>query len=328
MNTLRWGILSTGEMASNMAAAVSRVDDCRITAVASRDGARARAFGERWNIPYSFGSYEELITSDVVDIVYIATPHLFHGQQIRSTLDAGKHVLCEKPLTHNAAEAEACLKLARERKLFLMEGTWMRFIPAYRRALAWIREGRIGTPQVVQADFRIARPVDRGHRLFRRDLGGGALLDLGVYPLHLAFQVLGHPDGHLSHAFFGVTGIDELDVITLTYRRGAMAMLSCGFSGYKPREAYIAGSEGYIKIHDIFFRPTDLTIRRSNGNEETITIPYDHTGYVHEVRAVRDAIVSGRLETPELPPDDTIHILKIMDALRGEWRLSYPGEPV
>ena len=326
MKEFRWGIMATGEIARNMAAALSQTNGATLHSVGSRSMEKAENFGKEWKFPNRFASYEELAACPDLDIVYIATPQNLHYENIKLCLKHGKHVLCEKPLTLNAGQAEECIRMAAEKNLFLMEAMWMRFFPAYRKLLSLLSEGIIGDVQVVQADFRISLPFNPVHRLYKPELGGGALLDLGIYPISLAYHLLGYPDKLHSHAVIGETNVDELDQFTLSYDDGRMAILSCGFRGYKPREAFIAGTKGYIKIHSIFFRPDRLTLHVSGNEPETVYLPFDGNGYVHEVREVQECLGRGESESLRMPLSDSLNVIKIMDSLRKDWNYCYSGE--
>lgn len=321
MNEFKWGIIATGEIAKNMASALSQTKGASLHAVASRSREKAESFSEVWKVPHRFASYEELAAFPELEIVYIATPQNLHYENIKLCLEHGKHVLCEKPLALNARQAEECIRMAAGKNLFLMEAMWMRFFPAYRQLLSWLSEGAIGDVQVVQADFRISLPFNPAHRLYKPELGGGALLDLGIYTLSLAHQLLGYPDKLHSHAVIGETDVDELDQFTLSYNDGRMAMLSCGFRGYKPREAFIAGTKGYIKIHSIFFRPDRLTLHVTGKDPEEVYLPFDGNGYVHEVCEVQECLGRGEKESLRMPLSDSLDVIKIMDSLREDWNL-------
>jgi predicted dehydrogenase len=326
MKPIRWGILATGEVAKNMVQALHQSEDARVTAVASRTQTRAETFGRRWNIPIRYGSYESLAEDPDIDLVYIATPHNLHYENMQMCLQSGKHVLCEKAFTLNAGQAEACIALAREKQLFLMEAMWMRFFPAIAQVRDWLGKGLLGEVRLVQADFCINVPYDPDHRLYNPRLAGGALLDLGIYPLSFSAMVLGFPDSVSSHAHIGQTGVDELDTLLLNYQGGASASLSCSTRLYKPREAYIVGTHGYIKVHDIFFRPDRLTLHLNGQEPQVHDYPIMGNGYIYEVEEVHQCLRSGRAESALMPLDETLGLMKVMDALRSNWNLVYPNE--
>jgi predicted dehydrogenase len=325
-NPIRWGILATGNVASSMAQALSQTPDAEIVAVASRSQETADRFGERWGIGRRYDSYHRLAEDTEVDVVYVATPHSQHHANVLACLHAGKHVLCEKPLTLNAGQAAECIDLARRRSLFLMEAMWMRFFPAMQQVRDWLRQDVIGPVRLVQADFCLRIPFDPQHRLYSLALGGGALLDMGVYPLSLASMVLGIPQRTQGHAVIGPTGVDELDAVVLGYEGGATAALMCSMTIYKPREAFIVGSQGYIKVHDVFFRPHRLTLHLAGGEPQTSDHPYTGNGYRHEIDEVHACLRAGRTESELMPLDETLGLLRLMDRLRADWGIRYPEE--
>jgi predicted dehydrogenase len=309
-----------------MAQALHQVEEAELLAVASRSQAGADEFGDRWRVPRRYASYGALGGDPDVDVVYIATPHSLHHENMLLCLNAGKHVLCEKAFTLNARQAAQCIALARQKRLFLMEAMWMRFFPAMAQVRRWLQAGVIGDVRLLQADFCFHLPFDPGHRLYDPALGGGALLDLGIYPLSLATMVLGFPQRVLGHAHLGRTGVDELDTMLLIYDQGATASLACSMRVYRPREAVIAGTAGTIRVHDIFFRPQRLTLQRLGQEPETVDVPYRGNGYVHEVEEVQRCLAAGKTESDLMPLDETLGLMRLMDALRRQWSVTYPGE--
>lgn len=324
--TVNWGILATGNISDQMAQALTASPEANVVAVASRAQAKADAFGARWDIPNRYSSYEALAADPAVEVVYIGTPHSHHYDNMLLCLEAGKHVLCEKAFTLNARQAEQCVTLARERGLFLMEAMWTRFIPAMQQVKTWLADGAIGDIRLVQADFCIDLPFDPANRLYNPALGGGALLDLGIYPLSLATNVLGLPAAMQSHAHLGATGVDELAAITLLYADGAAAQLACSMRLDKPAEAHISGSAGYIRIHDRFLHPEWLTIKRAGQTPHTVRVPYAGNGYGYEAEAVHRCLQAGKTESDVMPLDETLALMRLMDQCRAEWGVTYPGE--
>ncbi|MCI0709187.1 MAG: Gfo/Idh/MocA family oxidoreductase [Chloroflexi bacterium] len=328
MDKIRWGILATGNVAYNFTKALVAIPEAEVVAVASRRQETADAFADEFGIPKRYAAYEALALDPDIDIVYIATPHNLHHDNMLMCLQAGKHVLCEKSFTLNARQAEACIQLAREKRLFLMEAMWMRFFPAIAQVNAWLDDEKIGDIKLVQADFCIKIPFDAKHRVYNPATAGGALLDLGIYPISLTSMILGleNIQSVQSFAHIGPTGVDVLDSIILAYDSGASAMLSCGLQAYKPREAFIIGTAGYIKIHNIFFRPDTITLHPHGEEPQTLHLPFEGNGYVHEIREVHDCLRSDQLESQLMPLDETLAIMRLMDALRAQWGLVYPEE--
>ena len=326
MTKFRWGILATGNIAGSMAQALNSVEEAELLGVASRSQASADKFGDKWNVPRRYPSYEALAADPNIDIIYIATPHNLHFDNMRLCLSAGKHVLCEKPLTLNAAESAKCIDFARENNLFLMEAVWMRFFPAMAQLRKWIADGIIGDLRLIQADFCINLPFDPAHRLYNPDLGGGALLDLGIYPLSFTTMLLGFPNQVHGHAQIGKTGVDELNAITLVYDNDVTAQLTSSMRINKPREAFIVGSKGYIKVHDIFFRPDKMTLHLDGKEPQTQSFPYLENGYPHEVIEVHNCLKAGKLESNMIPHDETQRMMQLMDNLRAQWGVKYAAD--
>lgn len=322
----RWGIIATGNIAASMAEALGYVRDAELLAVASRSLDSANAFGEKWGAPHRYGSYGELMADPDVDIVYVATPHSSHHENVMAALAAGKHVLCEKPLTLNAAQAAECVAFARERSLFLMEAVWMRFFPVMARVRDLVADGVIGDIEIVQADFCRLVPFDPSHRLYDPRLGGGALLDLGIYPLSFAMMLLGRPTQIHGEARLGATGVDESNALTLTFPGGALAQLTSSFRGTKPYEACVVGSRGRIEVRHPFFCPERMTVHRDDAELEDLVLPARGNGYVHEVEEVHRCLQSGLVESSVMPLDETVAAMALMDSLRLQWGVSYPGE--
>src|SRR5215475_247224 len=252
---IRWGILATGGIAAYFTEDLLQLSDAEVLAVGSRAPETAEAFASRYGIPRAYGSYEELAADPEVDIVYVATPHSGHLAASRLCLEAGRAVLCEKPVTLNAADARSLIDLARERGRFFMEAMWMRCNPAILRMLEVIDAGAIGSVLSLQADFGLAGPVEPLHRLRNPDLGGGALLDLGVYPISFAHMVLGAPSAITAWSRLSPEGVDENSGVLLGYDSGALATLSCGMLAESACLASVSGTDGWIELPHNFYRP-------------------------------------------------------------------------
>lgn len=326
MERIRWGILATGIIADIVASDLKDTKDAEMVAVASRSQAKADAFGKKWGIPKRYPNYQSLAEDPDVDVVYIATPHSHHYENMLMCLEAGKHVLCEKAFTLNSAQAEECIVLAREKNLFLMEAMWMRFNPAIDRVKGWVQEGLLGDIRLLTADFCLNKAYEPAHRLYNPELGGGALLDLGIYPLSFATFMLGYPQNITGQAHLSKDGVDILDTYQLTYENGATASLVCGLGIYNPCEAFIAGDKGYIRVHERFYRPDRLTLHFDGQKPREFEIPYRGNGYVYEIEEVHACLREGRMESKIMPLDETLKLMRIMDGLRAEWGVVYPGE--
>ena len=283
-NTTHWGILGPGSISTKFAQGLEAVPDARISAVGSRDLDRAKAFADNFNAPNAYGSYEALVADPEVDVIYIGTPHSFHKDHTLLCLNAGKHVLCEKPFAINAAEAQEMVTFARKSAGVNPEG-----------------------------------------RLFKPALGGGALLDVGIYPLSLAHMVLGTPDRITSMAELGSTGVDEQTAFILGYDSGPMAVLSTAIRTNTPQEATFIGTSGWIKIHSPWWISDTLTIK-TDGGEQMISCPLVGNGYNYEAVEVGNCIQAGKLESDIMPLDETLALIKIMDQIRAQIGLKYPME--
>ena len=323
MATIRWGILGTGNIAAQFAGGLVELPDAQLVGVGSRQLESAQAFAARFGAVHAYGSYGALAQDPEVDVIYIATPHTLHAENSLLCLKMGKAVLCEKPFTLNAAQAQTVIDTARANKLFLMEAMWTRFFPLF-KTLRDLVETRIGEPRLLHADFGFASPVTES-RIFDPNLGGGALLDVGVYPVSLASYLLGAPTAVSSYAQLGATGVDEQNAIVLNHQSGALALLSSAIRATTPQAAVIMGSEGRIRLCSPWWQPQKLILTNSNG-EETFTEPLPHNGYAYEATEVMRCLRAGRLESPLMPLDESLSIMKTLDRCRAQWGLSYPGE--
>ncbi|MEZ4591131.1 MAG: Gfo/Idh/MocA family oxidoreductase [Chloroflexota bacterium] len=326
MEKIRWGILATGGIAHQLAEAITNQPDADCLAVGSRSQQSADAFGDKWGIPRRYPTYEALAADPDVEVIYIATPHNLHYENMKLCLNAGKHVLCEKPLTVNAAEAQECMALAQEKGLFLMEAMWMKFMPSIKQVQKWVGNGRIGTIRLVQANFAFNIPFDPNGRLYDPNLAGGALLDMGIYPATLAHLLLGKPARILSAAHLGQTGVDELNTSIWEYADGAQAVITSTQRLERPCDAFIVGTEGYIYLHANFWHCQTVTIKPHGGQPETVQMPYEGNGYGYEVREVQDCVRAGRLESAVVTQADTLEIMTLLDEMRVQWGLVYPNE--
>jgi dihydrodiol dehydrogenase / D-xylose 1-dehydrogenase (NADP) len=323
---MNWGILGTGKIAHKFAGDMQFAAGNRIVAVGSRSTGNAANFAKHFSVPRMHGSYEELVNDADVQIVYVATPHPFHRSNMLLCLEAGKHVLCEKPFTINAGEAEEVIGYARRKGLFLMEAMWTRFIPVYSHIRNWLREGRIGEPRMVTADFGYRVDVDPTSRVFDPALGGGALLDVGVYTVALSSFVFGREPARVSGlASIGTTGVDEQNSVVLGYERGELAILISAVRTDTPKEARIVGTEGTIHIAAPFWKSKFATLTLSDTSV-TAEAPYRGTGMQFEIDEASDCIRAGKPESDRMPLDETLGIMRTMDAIRKQWGLKYPGE--
>ncbi|PZR52676.1 gfo/Idh/MocA family oxidoreductase [Xylanimonas oleitrophica] len=323
---VRWGVLGAGSIAASFADGVRSRTRGSITAVGSRQAAKAEAFtaahapGAR-----AHGSYEELVTDDDVDVVYVATPHSHHLEHALLAVGAGKHVLVEKPLTRSVAESELLLDAAREAGVFCMEAMWTRFLPHVAALRAVIARGEIGQVRTVQAEFDVAFPYDPEHRLFAPGLAGGALLDLGVYPLAFAHDLLGMPEYVTVRGSLAPTGVDDHVGMLLEWAEGQQAVLHTSSRAAGPQAATIIGTQGRIELAQGFFTPTDFTVTRADGTRWTYESPRGE-GKAYEAAEVARLIAAGAVESPRHTWRDTLEVMSLLDEARSQVGVVYPGE--
>ncbi|MFI5974788.1 Gfo/Idh/MocA family protein [Streptomyces sp. NPDC051452] len=327
--SVRWGILATGGIAAAFAADLVDLPDARIVAVASRRPESAAAFAERFGAERAYGDWESLAADAEVDVVYVATPHSAHRAAAGLCLAAGRNVLCEKAFTLNAREAGELVALAKEHDRFLMEAMWMYCNPLIRRLKALVEDGAIGEVRTVQADFGLAGPFPAAHRLRDPALGGGALLDLGVYPVSFAQLLLGEPDGVAARSVLSPEGVDLQTGALLSWDGGALATLHCSIAGGTAVTASVTGSRGRIDVPSGFFHPDRFVLHRDGREpEEFAADPADgpRTSLRHEAVEVMRALRAGETESPLVPLEGTLAVMRTLDAIRDRAGVRYPGE--
>ncbi len=315
---IRWGILGTGGIAATFTEDLLRMPDQQVAAVGSRTAESAGRFAERYGIARAYASYAELAADDSLDVIYVATPHSGHHAAALLCLRAGRAVLCEKAFTVTAAEAEELVAVARAENRFLMEAMWTRFNPAVTRLRELVVDGVIGEVRSVTADFSFSFPYDPTHRLFAPELGGGAVLDLGIYPVSFAWMLLGEPAKVHAVAGLAPNGVDANTGILLGYRNGAVALLHCSLEAEGPVAATVLGTKGRIDVHAPFFRPTAFTVHPSGGEPWTHTVELDGHGYTYQAAEVAGRLRAGELESPVMPLDETVAIMRTLDAIRSQ----------
>jgi predicted dehydrogenase len=320
----RWGILATGYIAATFVEDLRLLPDAEVVAVGSRTPETARAFADRHGVPRAYGSWQEFAADDDIDVVYVATPHAAHFDATMTCLAAGKAVLCEKPITLDRASSQQLVDTARANDVFLMEAMWMRCNPVVLRILELIADGAIGEVTGVQADFGVGGPFPPEHRMRARALGGGALLDLGVYPISLAHLLLGLPDQVRAWAKISPEGVDENTGIILGYDSGAVATLTCGMIGATPVAATITGRTGRIDLSPPFYRPTQVALHRAGAaTPELLPIDLTGSGYQHEAAEVQRCLRAGLLESPLVPHAATLEVMGLLDDIRQQIGVSY-----
>jgi len=350
---VRWGIVGTGWVANEFAKGLRYVSNAQLTAVGSRSLEKAAKFAGVFHVPHAHGNYEALVNDANVDVVYIATPHSRHKVDCLMAIAAGKAVLCEKPFAINADEAAQIINAARSQGIFCMEAMWMRFMPAIRKALEIVRSGAIGRVRMLTADFGVPTVYDPANRAFNAALGGGALLDRGVYALSLALELFGAPTAVQSSVHMAQTGVDEHASVLLQHADGQIAAISATLSGYAANEAVIVGTEGRLTIHEPFCRPDRITLRKAPhivgggsehdslkqriksalknsamirrlhglrpGRSGSLYVPYTGNGYCHEAAEVGRCLAAGLTESSLMPLDETLEIMRTLDLIRAQW---------
>lgn len=358
---IRWGIIGTGSISNQFAVGLRALPDAQLLAVSSRRPEAVQQFAAQFGVPHPYIGHQQLVQDPDVDVVYIGTPHTTHKQIALDCIEAGKAVLVEKPFTVNAQEAQIVIAKAREKGVFCMEAMWMRFIPLMQAAKQTIAEKTMGERLLLKASLSFRSPYDPQNRFFNLALGGGSLLDLGVYPINLAFWLLGQPDTITSYAHIGQTGVDEMASVTLGYENGSAAILSCSNRVHGVNRAVVEGEYGRLQIHEPIYSPTRMNLekrpdqslgqtasstirqrasqiewlRKLYGRAKNIVarfrnsdiyIPFEGNGYNYEAAEVQRCLQSGKLESDIMPLDETLSILIIMDKIREQWNLRYPME--
>lgn len=325
---VRWGILSTGKIAATMVEGLSILPDANVCAVASRDLNRAKDFARTHRIEKAYGTYEELARDPDIDVVYIATPHPWHCENTLLCLQHNKAVLCEKPLAMNEREVLKMVSTAREKNLFLMEALWTRFLPSILKAMEVIAAGELGKVRHIKSDFGIWRSFDPLHRMFNKDLGGGSLLDIGIYPLFLTLLLWGEPEQISAVADIGSTAVDESLALTLKYSDGRIATLFSSFTVDSTVETHICGTKGRLRLNRWWFCPTTLELTRGEGKAETIDPHAMGNGYNYEAEEVMRCLRMGATESDLLPLDFSLRLMRLMDRIRKEIGLVYDADAV
>jgi predicted dehydrogenase len=324
---IQWGIIGCGQIASVFAEALCELEEAELLAVGSRSLDKAKGFAEKFGAERTYGSYAELVADRDIDVVYIATPHVFHMENTLLCIEAGRAVLCEKPFAVNTRQARRMIEAARAKGVFLMEAMWTRFIPAIVKVRQLLSDGVIGQVRMVQADFGYRFDFDQKHRAFNLELGGGALLDVGVYPVSLASMIFGRqPKAIGGVADIGQTGVDEQSAFVLRYTEGELAVLYCALRTETPGEAVIIGTEGMIRVHYPFWRSKCLTIRRDGKDTELLDLPFECNKFCFQAEHVQNCLREGKKQSDIMTLDESLAIMETMDRIRAPWGLKYPAD--
>ncbi len=323
---MKIGILGAGRIAVIMAQTIAAIPDhAELYAIASRSLDRAREFAQKHSIPKAYGSYEEMLADPQVDLVYIATPHSEHYANMKMCISHKKPVLCEKAFTKNANEAREIIELAKQEKVFVTEAIWTRYMPSRAKIKEIIDSGIIGTPDTLSANLHYS--IADKERMVCPELAGGALLDLGVYSLNFAMMVFGTDIKEIrSNAVLTDTGVDRFNSMTVVYNDGKIANLSSGFTSRSDRQGVIYGTKGYAIVENIN-NPQSISVFNAEDQLlQKVQFPEIATGYEYEVLESELCLEEGKLQSPSMPHEETLRVMKIMDSLRKEWGVIYPGE--
>lgn len=319
---IKWGIIGLGKIANKFASDLRLSESSELYGVASRDINKAKEFGILYQATKHFGSYKELAEDPEVDVIYIATPHVFHFENAMMCLQYGKNVLCEKPMGINSKEVKALVEEARSRSLFLMEGMWTRFIPATEKLLQLLQGNEIGEIISVDADFGFKGNMDPESRLYNKKLGGGSLLDIGIYPIYLSLLILGIPTGIKAMARMTNTQVDSYCSMLFDYANGCKAKLESSIEMNTPTEAHVYGSKGVIKLYNRFHHSEKIGIIK-DGKEEILELKHQGHGYVYEIEEVNKCLLNQETESAKLPLIISENLISIIDRVKTEIGLKY-----
>ena len=319
---VNWGIIGLGNIAHKFAADLQLSNNSVLYGVASRDISKAKVFCEKFESATYYGSYEELADDAEVDVIYIATPNSFHLEQSLMCLRNGKAVLCEKPMGINTNQVEQLIREAQSRNLFLMEGIWTRFIPAIEEYLDVLDQESIGKIVSMQADFGFPANPDPNGRLYNKELGGGSLLDIGIYPIYLSLLTLGLPQKIKAKARLTDTGVDKFCSMQFNYKGGVCAHLTSSFESDTPTVARIRGTKGSITLHRRFHHTEKITIEHG-GQKKVIHRNYKGNGYVHEIEEAHRCLRDKKVQSSKLPLSTSLDLIKTIDQVKAEIGLQY-----
>ena len=326
--TINWGIIGLGSIANSFAKDLALVPNAHLKGVASRTKKKAKEFAKEHHAEKAYGSYEKLFKDASIDIIYIATPHDSHAALSIAAMKAGKAVLCEKPLAVNAKQVKKMIKTAKKQKVFMMEAFWSKFNPSVKQCIDLAKSGRIGEVNYVNADFCFYKDAPAESRMFNLDLAGGSLLDVGVYPVFLAYSIFGKPEKILATARFHETGADIQTAAILKYKQG-IANVFCGFVSESDTVAKIYGTKGRIYIDSRWHEAQSYRIvdgPNSNHNQEIVVKPTRGKGFFYEIQECMQCLQEGKLESEEWSHKNSLELITIVDEIRAQCGLKYPFE--
>lgn len=323
---IRFGIVGTGTIAHRFANAIKNVQNAELAAVASRTKENAERFGDEFDIPHRFESYEKMAQSDVIDASYIAVPHSGHITCSCLMMNNGKHVLCEKPMAINSREAEEMIECAKQNNVLLMEAMWARLVPGTLKMLQLVQNGVLGDIRGVEGKFCYTMDEDEmDHHVFKKEHGGGSLLDVGVYGLDFASWYLGYDVCSISSQADIYDGVDSHTCATLKYKNGALADISSAILLRKPNEGYVFGTKGYAYLPR-FYAPQEIKLNLNDGTVETISTPYAGNGFEEQIEHFCQCALDGLTESPVITHQQTIYITRQMDEIRKQTGVIYPQD--
>lgn len=320
---INWGIVAPGRIAHKFAQDLQKVEGARIHAVASRSVERAQAFAQQYKAPHAFGGYEAMCSCPDLDVVYIASPHVGHHEHSLLFLKNKIPVLCEKPLAMNSRQVNEMIAAARANDTFLMEAIWTRFIPVFDKVCQLIKADKIGPLNTIRADFGFKATFDPASRLFDAELGGGALLDVGLYPVYAATQFLGKPSEVQAIARKGPSGTDDSCAMLFKYAGERIAILDCSVVNHTSTIAVLYGSKGKIQIHGRFHEGTTATLSLYGQKEQELSFPKLGFGYSHEIMEVNECLRQGKKESEKLPLDFSKLLMENLDRVRNAAGIRY-----
>jgi predicted dehydrogenase len=321
---IRWGIIGLGKIAHSFAHDLQLVEGNELSAVASRRLGKAELFAEKYQVKKAYGSYAEILKDDDIDIIYVATPHISHMEFSIAAMESGKHVLCEKPLAVNAQQVQKMILSSKENNVFLMEAFWSRFNPAIGEVFRLIKKGTIGEVNYVNADFSFYTNASYSSRLMNIELAGGALLDIGIYPIFLAYSIFGMPEQVSATSRFHPTGVDVQTAALLKYKNG-IANLMCGFKSSSDMVAKIYGTKGSIFIDSIWHMAQGFTVD-INNEKKHYSFPTKGNGLIYEIEECNRCILANQLESPNWTHQNSLDIISITDEIRKQTGIKYPFE--
>jgi predicted dehydrogenase len=323
--TIKWGILGTGNIAHKFADGLAVVENSELLAVGSRNMETAREFGKKYNVPHVYSSYDELANDPEVDVIYIATPHNLHYSNTIMCLENGKNVLCEKPFAVNGTQVRKMIAKAKEKNLFLMEAMWSRFIPHILKAKELISNGAIGEVKFLKSDFGVNFPFDPNHRIYNRELIGGSLMDIGIYPVFLSLFLLGKPKQIKAIAGIGSTMVDNTCSMGFSYEKDLVSVLFSTTVAKTDVTSEIHGTKGKIIFDEWWFTPVPIHHIDEHGNKYTINPDFKGNGYNYEAEEVVNCLLQGKKQSDKMSWEDSLLLIDTLDEIRKQCGIEYPG---